>query len=73
VIVDNTIPTCTITPSTAAQTNTDVTLTVNYLTELNQITNAYSWTGTTFTSVKTKAVSINGTYTAYVKDAADNV
>ena len=75
VIVDNIIPTCWITqdPLASQQTNGNVTLTVNYVEELNQISNWYSWNGTTFNSTNTKPVSANETYTAYVKDAADNV
>ena len=73
VIVDNTIPTCTITPSTTAQTNTNVTLTLDYVTEVNQLSGWYSWTGNVFNSTNTKVVSTNWTYTAYVKDAADNI
>jgi hypothetical protein len=71
--VDNTIPICNITPNTTSWTNEDVTLTLNYDVELNQIDEWYSWNGNVFNTNKIKVVGENGRYTWYVKDAADNV
>ena len=73
VVVDNTIPTCTISQDPTVWTNEDVTLTLHYDEELNQITSWYSWSGNNFNTNKTKVVSANGTYTWYVIDAAENV
>ena len=72
VTIDNINPSCSISASPTTPTSGNVTLTLAYVTETNQISAWYSWTWTTFNSTKTKTVSANGTYTWYVKDAAWN-
>ena len=75
IYADNEKPTCSISANTTSLTNGNVTLTVTGTdgsgSGLN--TNPYSWDGSTYNSTRTKTVSSNGTYKAYVKDAVGNV
>ena len=73
VVVDNTLPTCSISQNPITSTSGIVTLTVDYDVELNEILWWYSWNWSEFSAIKTNTVSDNGNYIAYVKDAANNV
>ena len=70
--LDTTAPTCSISWSPSEWTNQDVTLTLNYLVEVNQITDGYKWDGENYTSTKKYTVTENWEYTGYVIDAAGN-
>ena len=70
--LDTTKPTCKIEWNPASPTNQNVDLRVVYLSEVNQITDGYSWDNETYSNTQIRNVSANGTYTAYVKDAAWN-
>ncbi len=68
-------PTCTITPNTTSASPT-LTLTINYSDKVGAVASSgYSWTSASsgFSSTKTKKISANGTYNAWVKDQAGNV
>ena len=70
--LDNTIPsTCTITGLPTDWT-TSATLTVSG-TDNESGVSGYSWDGTNYSTTKTKLITANGTYTAYVKDKAGNI
>ena len=70
--LDTTKPTCKIEWNPSTPTNQNVNLRVVYLSEVNQITDGYSWDNETYSNTQIRNVSANGTYTAYVKDAAWN-
>ena len=69
--IDTEKPTCTITGLPTSWT-TNATLTVNGTDNESGIS-GYSWDGTNYSTTKTKSITANGTYTAYVKDKAGNI
>ena len=79
--IDKTAPTITLTPSTTAPTNQNVTITANVSDNVSvsvkkwasgsQTASHFASNGTTFTG-NTFEVSANGTYTVYAKDTAGN-
>jgi len=73
---DTKAPTCTISGNPTSWQKTDATLTVSGSDNSGSLhSSPYSWTSSSsgFGTTATKVVSANGTYTAYVKDAAGNV
>lgn len=73
VYVDKTNPSCSISKSTNS-TVESLTLTVNG-SDAHSGVSSYSWSSASsgFSSTRTKSISSNGTYSAWVKDAAGNV
>lgn len=73
VYVDKTNPSCSISKSTNS-TVESLTLTVNG-SDAHSGVSSYSWSSSNsgFSSTRTKFISSNGTYSAWVKDAAGNV
>lgn len=71
--IDN--PTCTITPNKTTN-EPSLVLTINYSDTVGSVASSgYSWTSASsgFSSTKTKTITSNGTYHAWVKDKAGNV
>ena len=69
--IDTEKPTCTITGLPTSWT-TSATLTVNGTDNESGIS-GYSWDGTNYSTTKTKSITANGTYTAYVKDKVGRI
>ena len=72
--VDTTVPKISISADVASPTNKDVTLKITGSdAESGLNAKPYSWDGKTWTDVATKAVSTNGVYTGYIRDAVGNI
>lgn len=72
--VDTTVPKISISADITSPTNKDVTLKITGSdAESGLNAKPYSWDGKTWTDVATKAVSTNGVYTGYIRDAVGNI
>ena len=71
--IDKTAPDITLVADVTDPTPGDIILTVDGTDAFGLATEPYSWDGSTWGVTNTKAVTTNGTYTAYVKDAVGNV
>lgn len=72
--VDTTVPKISISADVTSPTNKDVTLKITGSdAESGLNSKPYSWDGKTWTDVATKAVSTNGSYTGFIRDAVGNI
>ena len=72
--VDTTVPKISISADVTSPTNKDVTLKITGSdAESGLNAKPYSWDGKTWTDVATKAVSANGVYIGYIRDAVGNI